>query len=158
MRLIETDVFQLPQLHKHFSVSGNNFGHIMADTTIQDKLLRLGYSQYWLDSGVLTIDSLEEQIIELDFGEDNNTEHYRCRTLTNYFNTQTSFDSIVLKQVLQILQNDSDKLMAGSAMVDLLRKSSLTDEQFDTVTGVLRTFGDWTINPIDREQRKRLKS
>jgi hypothetical protein len=129
----------------------------MADTTIQDKLLRLGYSQLWLDSGVLTNDNLEQQHKELNLGEDDNTEHYRYRTLANYFNRQRSFDDDMLRQVLQLLQTDSDKTMAGSAALDLLRKSSLTDEQFDTVAAFLQTFGDWSTKQIDRARRQRGK-
>ena len=60
---------------------------------MQDKLLRLNYSQYWLESGVLTENMLTEQIRELDSGQDDNTEHYRYRTLSNYFKSQTSFDT-----------------------------------------------------------------
>ena len=49
---------------KAIAVGGNYFKHIMVDTTIQDKLSRLGYLQLWLDNGVLTTGSLEEQIKE----------------------------------------------------------------------------------------------
>lgn len=129
----------------------------MVDTTIQDRLLRLGYSQLWLDSGVLTNDKLEEQIRELDLGEDDNTEHYRYRTLTSYFNRQTFFDNSILNQILRLLQSDSDKTMAGSATADLLRKPSLTDEQFDTVANFLQTFGEWTTKQIDRARQQRIK-
>lgn len=129
----------------------------MVGTTIQNKLSKLGYSQHWLDSGVLTINGLEEQIKELDLGNDYNTEHYRYQTLTNYFKSQSCFDTAILKRVLSLLQSDNDKTMAGSATVDLLRKSSLTDEQFNTVADVLQTFGGWTIKQIDRARRQRMK-
>lgn len=80
------------------------------------------------------VDNLQEQIKELDLGEDDSTKHYRYQILTNYFNQQTSFNDTILKQVLRLLQGDSDKTMAGSETLDLLRQSSPTDEQFDTVT------------------------
>ena len=130
-------------------------GHIMVDTNIQDRLLKLGYSQLWLDCGVLTEDGLKEQIEELELGEDENTEHYRYRTLIDYFNAQTSFDDNILTQVLQLLRGDSDNAMAGSATVDLLRKASLTDKQFDTVADFLQTFGNWTIKQIDKARLHR---
>lgn len=129
----------------------------MVDTTIQGKLLRLGYSQRWLDSGVLTNNSLERQIKDLGLGEDDKTEHYRYRTLTHFFNAQTFFDNGVLEQILRLLENDNDKTMAGSATVELLRKLSLTDEQFDTVADFLQTFGDWTTKQVDRARRQRIK-
>lgn len=129
----------------------------MVDTTIQNKLLRLGYSQLWLDSGILTIDNLEKQIKELNLGEDENTEHYRYRTFINYFHQQASFENNTLNQVIHLLQTDCDKTMAGSATVDLLRKSSLTDEQFDTVAEFLETFGDWAAKQVDRSRRQKTK-
>lgn len=138
-------------------VGGNYFRHIMVDTTIQDKLSRLGYSQFWLDSGVLTNEQLEEQIKQLDTGEDNNTEHYRYRTLTDYFSKQTSFEDDLLKEVLRLLQSDSDKTMAGSATLNLLKQSGLNDQQFGTVAGFLQTFGAWTTKQIDRVQEHRTK-
>ena len=141
----------------YLCVGSNYFRYIMVNRTIQDKHLKLGYSQLWLDSGVLTNKSLEEQIKELDLGEDSNTEHYRYRTLTNYFAIQTSFDNITLKQILQLLQSDSDKVMAGSATVILLRKTSLTDEQFNNVADFLQTFGEWTTKQIDKARQQRIK-
>jgi hypothetical protein len=129
----------------------------MSDTTILDKLIRLGYTQLWLDSGLLTIDNLKKQIIELELGEDDNTEHYRYRTFANYFNQQISFDNNILKQILQLLQSDSDKTMAGSATVGLLWKLSLTNEQFDIVADFLQTFGDWTTKQIDKARQRRIK-
>ena len=130
----------------------------MVDTTIRDKLIRLGYSQLLLDSGLLTTDNLKEQIIELDLGEDDNTEQYRYRTFTNYFNQQTSFDNNLFKQIMQLLQSDSDKIMAGSATIDLLQKSSLTDEQFDTIADFLQTFGDRKTKQVERARQQRIKS
>ncbi|AXE17806.1 hypothetical protein DR864_08690 [Runella rosea] len=129
----------------------------MVDTTIQDKLLRLGYSQLWLDNGILTIDSLNQQMKELELGEDDNIEHYRYQTFINYFASQAFFDNHSLKQILEILQSDNDKTMAGSATVGLLRKSSLTDEQFNTVADFLKTFGDWATKQVNRAKQKRVK-
>jgi hypothetical protein len=147
----------MPALRQASVVGGNYFVHFMVDTTIHDKLLRLGYSQLWLDNGMLTVENLDNQIKELDLGEDDNTEHYRYRTFTNYFNLQTSFDNSILKQILQLLQSDRDKTMAGSATVALLRKSCLTDEQFDIVVEFLQTFGDWTTKQIDKARQQRMK-
>lgn len=130
----------------------------MVDTTIQDKLLRLNYSQRWLDSGVLTENLLAEQIRELNSGQDDNTEHYRYRTLNNYFKSQTSFDSNTLRHILQLIESDVDKGIASSATILLLKNKVLTDEQFDTVADFLiTTFGDWTTKYIDRAQKDRIQ-
>lgn len=129
----------------------------MGNTTIYDNLIRLGYAQLWLESGILTDDNLEEQIKELDLGEDDNTEHYRYRTFTNYLNQRTSIDNSILKQIFHLLKIDADKAMANSAAICLLRNPSLTDKQFDTVADFLQTFGDWAIKYIDKERQQRTK-
>lgn len=147
----------MPAQQKAGAVGCNYFGHNMVNTTIQDRLLRLGYSQLWLNSGVLTDENLEAQIKQISLGEDDNTEHYRYRTLTNYFNQQTSFDNTILNKILRLLQSDGDKTMAGSATLDLLKKASLTDEQFDTVADFLQTFGDRATKQIDRARQQRIK-
>lgn len=125
--------------------------------TIQDKLSRLEYSQLWLDSGVLTRDNLEEQSKQFEAGEDNNTEHYRYRTLIEYFGRQNLFDDSRLMEVLQLLQSDNDRTMAGSATLHLLRHSGLNNRQFEIVAGALQTFGAWTTKQIDRARQHRIK-
>jgi len=125
---------------------------------MQDKLLRLNYSQYWLESGVLTENMLTEQIRELDSGQDDNTEHYRYRTLSNYFKSQTSFDSNTLQHILQLIKSDNDKNMASSATILLLKNKVLTDEQFDMVANFLKTtFGEWTTKHIDKARNNRIQ-
>ena len=125
----------------------------MDNTPIQNMLSRLDYSQKWLDCGLLTESMLTEQIKELDSGDDDNTEHYRYRTLTNYLNFQSSFDDPTLRNIIELLRNDPDKSMASSATILLLKSKGLTNEQFDTVADFLITsFGHWTKKYIDMAQ------
>lgn len=130
----------------------------MSDPIIQNKLSRLGYSQEWLNSTVLTIEELEKQIIILEKGEDTNTEHYRYRTLLNYFNQQPAFSNHVVEQLIELLKNDSDQTMAGSATAYLLDRLSLTNEQFDLIARFLQSFGIWALIRIERARSKRVKT
>ena len=129
----------------------------MDDMQMQVMLSKLNYSQHWLDSGVLTESILMEQIKELELGEDDNTEHYRYRTLNNYFKSKAYFDNNILQDILQLLEDDVDKSMAGSATILLLRIQALTDKQFKIVVDFLRTFGDWTTKYIDKAQEERIQ-
>lgn len=138
---IEDLYFDFPTLRKASDVGGNSCGHMKIDNTIQDKLSRFGYSQVWLEIGLLTKEQLEQQISQLDSGEDDNIEHYRYRTLIDYFNQQNSFEDLTLRQILQLLQSDDDKQMAASSALNLLKKSVLNDQQFETVAGFVSTFG-----------------
>lgn len=122
---------------------------------MQDMLSKLNYSQYWLDCEVLTESILIEQIKELELGEDNNTEHYRYRTLSNYLKLKASFDNNHLRDILKLLEHDIDKSMASSATILILKMQALTDKQFNVVADFLGTFGDWTRNYIDKAKKER---
>ena len=130
----------------------------MDDMQMQDMLSKLNYSQHWLDGGVLTESILIEQIKELELGEDDNTEHYRYRTLNNYFISKVYFDNNLFQDILQLLENDVDKSMAGSATILLLKMQALTDNQFKIVADFLITFGDWTTKYIDKAQEERIQN
>ena len=125
---------------------------------MQDMLLKLNYSHHWLDCAVLTESTLIGQIKELELGEDNNTEHYRYRTLNNHLKLQASFDNNHLRDILKLLEDDIDKSMAGSATILLLKMQALTDKQFNIVADFLRTFGNWTTKYIDKAQKERIRN
>ena len=130
----------------------------MDDMQMQDMLSELNYSHLWLDCGVLTKNTLIEQIKQLELGEDNNTEHYRYRTLNNHLKLQASFDNNHLRDILKLLEDDIDKSMAGSATILLLKMQALTDNQFNIVSDFLRTFGDWTTKYIDKAKKERIQN
>jgi hypothetical protein len=111
-------------------------------------LARLGYSQDWLNNGILTENILTEQYKQLRLGEDDNTEHYRYR--------KAFFDNNTLRHILQLLQNEADINMASSATILLLKNKALTNPQFDTVADFLKaTFGERTIKYIDKAKKER---
>jgi hypothetical protein len=119
-------------------------------------LARLGYSQDWLNNGILTENILTEQYKQLRLGEDDNTEHYRYRTLGDYFKSKAFFDNNTLRHILQLLQNEADINMASSATILLLKNKALTNPQFDTVADFLKaTFGERTIKYIDKAKKER---
>lgn len=107
-----------------------------------EKLKILNYSASWLEKGILTEHELEKQIREFRTGKDNNTEHYRYRTFKNHLKEQLSVDDLHLKDLLQILKEDNDVGMSGSATIELMNQSYLTAEQFVMVADFLRTYGE----------------
>ena len=130
----------------------------MISTKVQEQLFNLGYTKKWLDFGVLTEDKLRDQIKELELGIDDNQEHYRYKTLLTYFNEQTSFDDLEIENVLALLKSDSDKSMASSATLELLKKPFLDNNQFNAVASFLQTFGDWTKKHIAKAIDQRIKN
>jgi hypothetical protein len=124
---------------------------------LKEMLSKLNYTQSWIDCGILTDSTLTTQINEFELGEDGNTEHYRYRTITNFFDLQTSFDNKFLKDILHLLENDIDKSMAISATIHLLKKDALTENQFETVILFLKKFGDNTTKYIDKARKESIE-
>jgi hypothetical protein len=56
----------------------------MSDTTLLNNLAKLGYSKKWLENGVLTVVKLDEQLEKLYSSQDENLEHYRYNTLSEF--------------------------------------------------------------------------
>jgi hypothetical protein len=127
----------------------------MIHGAILEKLKILNYSASWLDKGILTEHELEKQIQQFRTGKDNNTEHYRYRTFKNYLKEQLSVNDLHLKHLLQILKEDNDVSMSGSATIELLNQSYLTEEQFEMVADFLRTYGEHMEKYITKVQSLR---
>lgn len=116
------------------------------------KLQLLGYSQKWLDFGILSPEQLDEQLRTFERKDDQNTEHYRYATLGNFLRGKTTLSDIELAHYIALCEQDSNILMAGSALIDLFRFIDLTDSQFDTLVLRLQAMGDWSTSSICRYQ------
>ena len=129
----------------------------MHKVSLNKQLLTLNYSEDWLKTGVLRLDTLQKQLAAYENGEDLNTEHYRYVVFKAYIDQRESFKNEEVSSLLRLAIQDNDAVMAGSVVADLCRKNGLTDQQFDEVKEVLRSFGDWAIKVIDREVKRRGK-
>ncbi len=119
-------------------------------------LSQLGYSRKWIDNSILTETLLKKQLQEFNSGEDDNTEHYRFRTLTVFLQTFTFNKERTLEMILEILEDDSDQSMASSVFMLLLKNEVLTNKQFEMVADSYKKLGDWTQKYIDKEKIKRM--
>lgn len=128
----------------------------MAEITLDTMLSQLGYSRKWIDNGILTETLLKQQLQEFNSGEDDNTEHYRFRTLTAFLQSITFKKERTLEGILEILEDDSDQSMASSVFMSLLKNEVLTNKQFEMVADSFKKFGEWTQKYIDKEKIKRM--
>ena len=119
-------------------------------------LSQLGYSRKWIDNGILTETLLKQQLQEFNSGEDDNTEHYRFRTLTAFLQSITFKKERTLEVILEILEEDSDQSMASSVFISLLKNEELTNKQFEMVADSFKKFGELTQKYIDKEKIKRM--
>lgn len=122
--------------------------------TIKKHLATLGYSEKWLAYEMMTMKQLEQQIAQYERKEDLNTEHYRYATFKRAINSIETFKDAQINHLIILMTEDADKTMAGSALVELLRKKHLTQTQFMRVEKALTGFGDWTHNVIKRIKKQ----
>ena len=128
----------------------------MITPDLQAKLSLLDYTAEWLQIGILTEVALNDQLLELATGEDTNKEHYRYRTFTTFL-TATTFSDAQITKIVTLFQFDPDQTMAGSALVKLMEKRSLTDKQFGFVSEALSVFGNWAEKKIKKQREIREK-
>jgi hypothetical protein len=124
----------------------------MTADKLQIELAKLGYNDRWIDSGILTIEVLNCQLMAFDKNAETNTEHFRYATFLNYLKTRNGLNDLELENYLSITLGDNDQTMAGSATAALFDKVDLTDQQFYRVIVALRSFGDWSEKLIIRHQ------
>jgi hypothetical protein len=123
----------------------------------QSDLHTLGYTQQWLEYGILTEDQLQAQMTAFNTGEDTHTEHYRYQTLSRYITDQHPIGDKEVSNLLDLVTNDPNSTMASSAVILLLKKAYLTDEQFEMVAKTLSTYGEWTHKEVLRQRERRRK-
>ena len=131
----------------------------MVNKFIEEQLVKIGYTNLWLEYNILTIESLNEQVENYNNGYDKNKEHYRYATLNFFLNNNLQLTEKQLSNYLDITLNDEDKSMASSAIIDVFQKIELSENEFIQVCDTLKNFGNWTEKIIERHKLLReLKS
>jgi hypothetical protein len=130
-----------------------NQKNVSRDKTM--KLEDLGYTKKWVDYGLLTEEILADQISEFQEGEDQNLEHYRYGTFKSWLERKGEFTNSEISQFVELALEDSDQLMAGSAVKELFTHPNISDNQFILIKTLLPRFGNWTLKLIQREELKR---
>lgn len=117
-----------------------------------DKLNRLGYTQSWLDFGILTEENLNNQTEHYNASADKNSEHYRYQTFKNFLELQPQVDNNLINKLFKIIQQDSDESMARAMGLDILKQKNVSDENFNVIGSYLKKlYGDSMQKYIDKE-------
>ncbi|MFD0939534.1 hypothetical protein [Pedobacter boryungensis] len=106
-----------------------------------DRLLKLGYTNLWIDLGLLTKQVLNEQLKEFDKSDDKNTEHYRYETFRKFLTIKKILTDNELSNYIKVAKSDEDEIMANSAILDILTEIELTNFQFDKVCSEIEELG-----------------
>lgn len=103
----------------------------MADPKLTDIMRRLGYTQHWLDVGVVDEASVRSQFDAFRSSADQNTEHYRHRAFVAFLHRR---EQLAMDEALRLLALD-DAAANGTSLrvsraIQLLACDLLTDAQF----------------------------
>ena len=96
-------------------------------------LAALGYSEAWLESGLLDRALLSEQYARLQAGGSAKTGGYRGRALTAWREARQSIDDAELDALLSLLEADPDAKMVRAAMAELIQSPQISLDQLARV-------------------------
>ena len=114
----------------------------MTEKELTNKLAKFGYTNLWLNYGILTIQQLISQEQEFDNSEDKNTEHYRCGTFVEYLHNRVKLSDAEFNNLTALILQDEDELMANAITVTIFETIELTDNQFEKLCATITHFGD----------------
>lgn len=106
-----------------------------------EKLLKLGFTNLWIEAGLLTEQQFDKLLEDFDKSDDKNTEHYRFGTFRKYLTTKKVLTDSELANYLKIASFDEDEIMATSAILAILTEIKLTDLQFDKICSEIEKLG-----------------
>ncbi|MEH0155073.1 hypothetical protein V6R21_13085 [Limibacter armeniacum] len=115
----------------------------------------LGYTEKWIQYGIIEKETIEYQLDALRKGEDQNPEYYRYQALVNWLKPKEFLTDEEAERFIELTKEDSDQAMAGTAVKVLLTFDSLADNQFDYLCAEFSNFREWTEKVIGRERIKR---
>ncbi|MGI4872592.1 MAG: hypothetical protein ACRYFX_15620 [Janthinobacterium lividum] len=122
-------------------------------TSTSKMLATFGYSEQWLEYGILTTKFLTKQYRVFHSSEDKHTEHYRYGAFRNFLDHRISLTDQELAGYLQLTLTDKYFIMGGAAAQDLFTEVALTTEQFEWVCKKIGEFpGDWTAKLLTRQR------
>lgn len=118
-------------------------------------ILKLGYTQKWIDLGFLDEETLSKQITEFEKGDGKNAEDFRNSTFKNWLKGKKKLTNKEVNNYIELAKDDTDDRLSGAAIKDLFVFSKISDEQFEMVKSRLPEFGEWTKKLIAREDLTR---
>lgn len=116
------------------------------------KLKRLGYTQAWVDLGVVTPTIIETQFNEICSSEDHHAEHYRHRAYLNFLQNKSALTDNEINQLFQLVDDGPDgidlSLQRKRTLLDFNRL--LTDAQ---LTRLSVEYQEFSKQPIEKAYR-----
>ncbi|MGR6874589.1 hypothetical protein ACU6U9_20365 [Pseudomonas sp. HK3] len=99
---------------------------------IDTSLIRLGFTEEWIEFGIITEGYVLELNEEITTSEDKNAEHYRGWAFSEYLKSKSSLSDREVCNIFKIQDNGPDKCdLHGDRIYSLLHSNLLTDLQLE---------------------------
>ncbi len=98
---------------------------------MRDILDALHYDSRWLKYGLIDQQSLIDQFSQYQKVDDNR-EHYRYQSFCKLLDRE-AIDDVTLERFVELAMVDEDKVMAETALINLIRHQGLTEGQLNTL-------------------------
>jgi hypothetical protein len=96
-------------------------------TTLGSKEHSLGFTQQWIDLGIVTPESIAWDTTQINEGEDPHYEHYRWRAFARFIKDQARLDPDLAIGLCRLGESDPDVSMGGSMMAQIVRHPECPD-------------------------------
>ncbi|WP_445359513.1 hypothetical protein [Microbulbifer sp. ANSA005] len=97
----------------------------------KEAMERLGYTQEWIDRGVISEEFLALQYHEINNSEDQNAEHYRWGGFLNYIRGKSTLSDNEVENIFALEDRGPDDIdLHINRVIELIQSGLLTDEQF----------------------------
>ena len=97
-------------------------------------LNRLGYTEEWLSSGIISEEFLMFQYEEINSSEDQNAEHYRCGGFRYFLNSKEMLTEHEIEAIFSLKDNGPDNCdLHENRIIELIYSGILTDEQLEFI-------------------------
>lgn len=120
--------------HLEKSVNGGGSGTNMNknDDDTQSMLRTLGYSPFWIETGVLQIEDLAIQYAAYKDSEDADTAHFRHRAFIKFLEKKEFIDDATLTAIRNLDDHSQlDSALAQSRLIEVIRRHLLDERQLD---------------------------
>lgn len=96
-------------------------------TTLGNNEHSLGFTQQWIDLGIVTPESIAWDTTQINEGEDPHPEHYRWRAFERFMKDQARLDPDLAINLFRLGESDPDVSMGGSMMAQIVRHPECPD-------------------------------
>lgn len=105
------------------------------DMDIKVAISRLGYTEEWIDFGIISKDSLMAQYNEILVSEDQNAEHYRNGAFGVYLSSKDCLSDKEISCIFELRDNGPDKIdLHANRIISLIHSGLLGSAQLDSLS------------------------